>query len=75
MLMNILTGVQVVISLLLIVCVLLQAKGGQGWSMSFSGGGGGAYRTRRGAERLIFNSTIALGILFALMSLVMVMLG
>lgn len=74
MVMNILYGVEAIISVLLIICVLLQAKGGQGWSMSFSGGGG-VYRTRRGAEKLIFNSTIALGILFSLISLVMVMLG
>ena len=74
MLMNILYGAQAVISVLLIILVLLQAKGGQGWSMSFSGGGG-VYRTRRGAEKLIFNSTIALSICFAVVSLVMVMLG
>jgi preprotein translocase subunit SecG len=72
--MNILYGVQAVVSVLLIILVLLQAKGSQGWSMSFSGGGG-VYRTRRGAERLIFNSTIALGIVFSVVSLVMVMLG
>ncbi len=74
MLMNILYGVEAVVSVLLIVLVLLQAKGGQGWSMSF-GGGGGVYRTRRGAEKLIFNATIALGIVFAVLSLVTVMLG
>jgi preprotein translocase subunit SecG len=74
MLMNILTGAFIVVCLLLTVCVLLQAKG-QGWSMSFSAGSGGAYRTRRGAEKFVFNATIALGILFAVLSLVMVMLG
>lgn len=74
MLMTILYCINTVVCLLLIVSVLLQSKGGQGWSMSFSGGGG-VYRTRRGAEKLIFNSTIVLGIGFALISLVMVMLG
>jgi protein translocase SecG subunit len=74
MIVNVLSVIQVFVSILLIICVLLQAKAGQGWNMSF-GPSTGAYRTRRGAESLIFNATIVLGILFALLSLVQVMLG
>lgn len=74
MTLTILYIVQAVISVLLVILVLMQSKGSQGWSMSFTGGGG-VYRTRRGAERLIFNSTIFLGIAFAVNSLVMVMLS
>lgn len=34
-----------------------------------------AYRSRRGAEKLVFNATIALGITFGLLSMVMVILS
>ena len=53
---------QIVISVLLVVAILLQQRGG-GLSPVF-GGEGGAYRTRRGAERAIFVATIALSVLF-----------
>ena len=71
--MNILWGVQAVISILLIGCVIVQNKG-QGFSMSM-GAVSSAYRSRRGAEKLVFNATIVLGILFGLVSLVMVILS
>jgi len=73
MIMNILWALQAVISLLLIACVLVQNKG-QGFSMSM-GAVSSAYRSRRGAEKLVFNATIILGILFGLNSLVMVILS
>ena len=73
MIMNILWGLQTVIALLLIGCVLVQNKG-QGFSMSM-GAVSSAYRSRRGAEKLVFNATIILGILFGLNSLVMVILS
>ena len=71
--MNVLWGLQTLISILLIVCVLLQAKG-QGLSMAF-GGTNTVYRTRRGADKLVFNATIVLGVLFGLCSLVIVILS
>ncbi len=46
------------------VAILLQQRGG-GLSSVF-GGEGGFYRTRRGAEKVIFVSTIILAILFLL---------
>jgi protein translocase SecG subunit len=70
---NILLGIQAVIALLLIICVLVQAKG-QGLSMAF-GGASTVYRTRRGAEGLVFRATIVLGVLFGLFSLVSVILS
>ncbi len=73
MLMNILWATQALIAVLLIACVLVQNKG-QGFSMSM-GAVSSAYRSRRGAEKLVFNATIALGILFGLNSLVMVILS
>lgn len=56
--------VMIVLSLLLIGVVLLQGK-----SDSFGGGlGGGSdsiYRTRRGFDKTVFNTTIILGVLWA----------
>lgn len=56
---------QIVISILLIITVLLQQRGG-GLSPVFGGDAGGAYRTRRGVEKAIFYSTIILAVLFLL---------
>lgn len=57
--------VMIVISILLIAVVLLQGK-----SDSFGGGlGGGSdsiYRTRRGFDKTVFNTTIILGVLWAI---------
>lgn len=71
--MNILWTLQALIAILLTACVLVQNKG-QGFSMSM-GAVSSAYRSRRGAEKLVFNATIVLGILFGLNSLVMVILS
>ena len=73
MIINILWTIQTILALLLIACVLVQNKG-QGFSMNM-GAVSSAYRSRRGAEKLVFNATIALGILFGLNSLVMVILS
>ena len=59
---NILYIVQIVISILLIISVLLQQRGG-GLGSAF-GGETSVYRTKRGAEQFIFRSTIILVILF-----------
>lgn len=53
---------QIIISVLLVIVILLQQRGG-GLSPVL-GGEGGAYRTRRGAERTIFAATIVLSVLF-----------
>ncbi|MEK7082994.1 MAG: preprotein translocase subunit SecG [Patescibacteria group bacterium] len=55
---------QIVISVLLIVGILMQQRGG-GLSTVF-GGDGSVYRTRRGAEKIVFIATIILSILFFL---------
>lgn len=59
---TILTISQVVISVLLIIAILLQQRGG-GLSPVF-GGEGGVYRTRRGIEKTVFIATIILSALF-----------
>lgn len=53
---------QVVLSILLIIAVLLQSRG-TGIGAAF-GGGGNVYRTKRGAEKKLFQLTILLCILF-----------
>ncbi|NCO23326.1 preprotein translocase subunit SecG [bacterium (Candidatus Moisslbacteria) CG12_big_fil_rev_8_21_14_0_65_36_11] len=62
--MNILSIVQIVVSVLLIICVLFQARGG-GLSSLF-GGRGEVYQTRRGLEKTVFIATIVFATLFLL---------
>ena len=54
--------VQIIVSLLLIIGILMQQRGG-GLSTVF-GGDGNVYRTRRGVEKIIFVTTIILAVLF-----------
>lgn len=61
-----LIALQVVVSVALIGLILLQnSKGGLGSAF----GGGESFRTRRGAEKVVFNATIVLAIIFLLTSL------
>ena len=57
-----LTYAHILISVLLIVGILLQQRGG-GLSSTF-GGGMMEYNTKRGAEKGIFYATIVLAVLF-----------
>ncbi|OGY89986.1 MAG: preprotein translocase subunit SecG [Candidatus Komeilibacteria bacterium RIFCSPLOWO2_01_FULL_52_15] len=57
---------QVVVSLLLITSILIQSRG-SGLGLAF-GGSSAVYRTKRGAEKMIFRATIVLTILFMLIS-------
>ena len=63
MLLNVL---QITLGLVLITAIILQAKG-QGLGGAF--GGSGNFHTKRGAERALFITTIVLGIIFVLLSL------
>ncbi len=62
--------IQIVLSLTLIVVILLGSKGG-GLSSIF-GGEGGIYKTRRGAEKVLFQAAVVLSALFLLLSLLSV---
>lgn len=62
---DIIAGIQIVISVLLILSVLMQQRGGG--TGSVLGGasvtsGGEYYRARRGFEKFLYYSTIGLGI-------------
>ena len=63
---TVLAVIQMVISVLLIIAVLIQSKG-VGLSQTFGGGGGGesnTYSTKRGAEKIVFITTVILSIVF-----------
>lgn len=61
--------VQILLSLLLIGGILLQQRGA-GLGGAFGGNDGSeTYYTRRGAEKVLFQGTIIVGVLFALASL------
>ena len=57
---------QILVSVVLIVVILLQAKG-SGFGAGL-GGATSAFRTRRGLEKTLFQATIALTIVFLSMS-------
>ena len=62
---------QIVIAITLTVLVLLQSRNA-GLSNMFGGGDMGVAKTRRGAEKTMFNATIVLGVIFLLLALVTV---
>lgn len=65
--MAVLLVVQIIVSVLLGATILLQSRGtglGGAW-----GGSGTSFHTKRGAERLLFTTTIILSILFVTLSL------
>jgi preprotein translocase subunit SecG len=68
---SVLPYIQIVISVLLILAVLLQQTGAQnGGALGGSDTSGSVFHTRRGLEKLLFISTIVLGVLFAITSFV-----
>lgn len=64
---TIISIVQIIISLLLIVAVLMQSRGG-GMGALF-GGEGNVYTTKRGAEKFLFWATVVLIVAFLGLSL------
>lgn len=60
--------IQIILGILLILVIIIQQKG-TGLGSAF-GGGSGFYRTKRGAEKLLFYSTIILSVFFIGASLI-----
>lgn len=60
--------IQIILAVLLILVIIIQQKG-SGLGASF-GGDMGFYRTKRGAEKLLFYITIGLSVAFILFSLI-----
>ena len=70
---NTLTIVQILISVFLVTSILLQQKG-SGLGSTFGGGDGSTYSTRRGAEKVLFYSTIVLALAFLAIALIRIRL-
>jgi preprotein translocase subunit SecG len=64
---------QILVASALIAVLALQVKGG-GLGGIF-GQSDGVYRTRRGVEKVLFNITIALAVVFVVLSIVLVRLS
>ena len=60
--------IQIILGILLILVIIIQQKG-SGLGTSF-GGDMSFYRTKRGAEKLLFYMTIVIAVLFIVLSLV-----
>lgn len=60
--------IQIILGILLIIVIIIQQKG-SGLGTSF-GGDMSFYRTKRGAEKLLFYATIGLALTFILSSLI-----
>ena len=65
--MKLLYIVQIAVSILLIISILLQSRGG-GLSSVF-GGSNSVFQVKRGAEKFIYTATIVLGIVFVVLCL------
>lgn len=60
--------VQIILCAAVIIFILMQARGG-GLGSAFGGSStSSVFKTRRGVERLVFNTTIVFVVLFALIS-------
>lgn len=60
---------QMVIAAVLIAAILLQSRG-TGLGNIFGGAGGESYRSKKGAEKILFTATIGLAIGFVLISVI-----
>ena len=60
---------QIIVSIFLVIVILLQAPEG-GLSPAF-GGGGEMYRSRRNVEKFLVIATVALSIILAILSIVL----
>ena len=65
--------IQLIVSFALIGLLIMQAKGG-GLSKMF-GGEGSIYRSRRGVEKTVFNFSIALIVVFVVVSVASVLVA
>ncbi|MCL4466776.1 MAG: preprotein translocase subunit SecG [Chloroflexi bacterium] len=67
------TIVEIILSLALILLVLVQTRG-EGFSATFSADSS-IFRTRRGVEKTLFQLTIAVAVIWVLMSIVSVIVN
>ncbi|MBI4038421.1 preprotein translocase subunit SecG [Candidatus Daviesbacteria bacterium] len=62
------SAIQIILGILLVLVIIIQQKG-SGLGSAF-GGDLGFYRTKRGAEKLLFYATIVLSVAFILSSVI-----
>jgi preprotein translocase subunit SecG len=67
-------AIQIILGLAVILFILLQVRGAGLGSIFGGSSAGSVFKTRRGVEKLIFNMTIVFVILFALISIVIMMI-
>ena len=73
---TILSVIQIIISVGLIIAILLQSQAaGLGGAFGGSDNVDAGYHTRRGFEKTLFNGTIVLGILFAVVSFIIFLIA
>ena len=65
--------IQLIVSLILVGAIVLQAKG-TGLDSSIMGGGGEFYSSKRGIEKFVLIGTIVLVVLFAVLSIALLVL-
>jgi protein translocase SecG subunit len=70
---QIFTIAQIIVSIALIICILLQQRGAG--SSALTGGGSASYYTKRGFEKVLFMATIILALLFLATSLIRFFIG
>lgn len=67
--------IQIILAILLIASVLIQqSEASSGGAFGGADNWNAGYHTRRGFEKVIFNTTIILGVLFALSSLIAIII-
>ena len=67
--------IQIILSVLLVATVLLQqSEASSGGAFGGADNWNAGYHTRRGSEKVIFNITIAISVLFALLSLITIII-
>lgn len=71
--MNILSILQIIVALLIIIAVVIQNRGSDS-SMAYGGGATSSYRSKKGLEKFLFYSTIALAAIFAGLSILSVLI-
>lgn len=73
MIISILKVLQLILAVVMIISILLQQQGA-GMGAGFGGSGGGVQTTRRGVEKILYNISIVVSIIFFSISLLVVIL-
>ncbi len=74
--LTVLPYIQIVLSILLVIGILLQrSDAGLGGAFGASDVSGGVTFERRGFEKISFNATVVIAILFALSAIITIALG